>query len=135
MYLPRAIILAEGEKEETIKSGADFIKNLANITEITFAAGKTEVPEDAVSAVIDGAEIYVPLDDLVDYKEEFDRLTKEKKRLEGEVARVNGKLSNQGFVSKAPEKVINEEKAKKEMYEEMLAKVTAQLESVSQKVK
>ena len=76
-----------------------------------------------------------PLDALVDYREEYDRLTKEKKKLEGEVARVNGKLSNQGFVSKAPEKVINEEKAKKEMYEEMLAKVTAQLESVSQKIK
>ena len=130
----RAIILAEGEKEETMKAGANYLKNLANITELTFAESKAEIPEDAVSAVIDGAEIYVPLDDLVDYKEEFDRLTKEKKRLEGEVARVNGKLSNQGFVSKAPEKVINEEKAKKEMYEEMLAKVTAQLESVSKKV-
>lgn len=130
----RATILAEGEKEETMKSGADYLKNLANITELTFAESKSDVPEDAVSAVIDGAEIYVPLDDLVDYKEEFDRLTKEKKRLEGEVARVNGKLSNQGFVSKAPEKVINEERAKKEMYEEMLAKVSAQLESVSKKV-
>ena len=74
-------------------------------------------------------------DRIFDYKEEYDRLTKEKKKLEGEVARVNGKLSNQGFVSKAPEKVINEERAKKEMYEEMLAKVTAQLESVSQKIK
>ena len=131
----RAIILSEGEKEETLKAGTQYLKNLGNITEITFASGKSEIPDDAVSAVIDGAEIYVPLDDLVDYKEEYDRLTKEKKKLEGEVARVNGKLSNQGFVSKAPEKVINEEKAKKEMYEEMLAKVTAQLESVSQKIK
>ena len=126
--------MAEGEKKETLKAGTQYLKNLANIAEITFAESKSDVPEDAVSAVIDGAEIYVPLDDLVDYKEEFDRLTKEKKRLEGEVARVNGKLSNQGFVSKAPEKVINEEKAKKEMYEQMLAKVTAQLESVSKKV-
>ena len=117
-----------------MKAGTQYLKNLANIAEITFEESKSDVPEDAVSAVIDGAEIYVPLDDLVDYKEEFDRLTKEKKRLEGEVARVNGKLSNQGFVSKAPEKVINEEKAKKEMYEQMLAKVTAQLESVSKKV-
>ena len=131
----RAIILSEGEKEETLKAGTQYLKNLGNITEITFASGKSEIPDDAVSAVIDGAEIYVPLDDLVDYREEYDRLTKEKKKLEGEVARVDGKLSNQGFVSKAPEKVINEEKAKKEMYEEMLAKVTAQLESVSQKIK
>ena len=73
-------------------------------------------------------------DDLVDYQAELDRLTKEKKRLEGEVERVVKKLSNQGFISKAPEKVINEEKEKQVKYEEMLAKVTARLELVSAKV-
>ena len=87
-----------------------------------------------MSAVVDGAEIFVPLDDLMDYKAELARLQKEKKRLEGEVKRVVGKLSNQGFVSKAPEKVVAEERAKKDKYEEMLAKVTDRLAMVERKL-
>ena len=57
-----------------------------------------------MSAVIVGIEIFIPLDDLVDFNAEYDRLTKEKKKLEGEVKRVAGKLSNEGFLAKAPEK-------------------------------
>ena len=87
-----------------------------------------------MSAVINGVEIFIPLDDLVDFNAEYDRLTKEKKKLEGEVARVKGKLSNQGFLAKAPEKVVNEEKAKQEMYEDMLAKVEERLAMVAKKV-
>ncbi len=87
-----------------------------------------------MSAVIAGIEIFIPLDDLVDFNAEFDRLTKEKKKLEGEVKRVSGKLSNQGFLAKAPEKVINEEKEKQAKYEDMLAKVEARLAMVAKKV-
>ncbi len=130
----RAIILASGEKAEILKSGARYLQNIANITEITFTEDKAGIPEEVMSAVIDGAEIYVPLDDLVDYKAELERLTKEKKKLEGEVERVVKKLSNPGFVGKAPEKVINEEKEKQVKYEEMLAKVSARLEMVAKKV-
>ena len=87
-----------------------------------------------MSAVIGGAEIYIPLEDLVDYNAEYDRLSKEKKRLEGEVKRVEGKLSNQGFISKAPEKVVNEEKEKMAKYKEMLEKVSARLDMIASKV-
>lgn len=87
-----------------------------------------------MSAVIDGVEIFIPLDDLVDFNAEFERLTKEKKRLEGEVKRVVGKLSNEGFLAKAPEKVINEEREKQAKYEEMLAKVSDRLAMVAGKV-
>ena len=55
-----------------------------------------------MSAVVSGAEIFIPLDDIMDYEAELERLEKEKKKLEGEVKRVRGKLSNEGFVSKAP---------------------------------
>ena len=88
-----------------------------------------------MSAVVDGAEVYIPLDDIVDYAAELDRLTKERKRLEGEVKRVTGKLSNEGFISKAPAKVVEEERAKQNMYEEMLAKVVDRLAIVEKKVK
>lgn len=130
----RAVILATDERLETIKMGESYIKNLANITEVTFITGKEQAPEEAMSAVIDGAEIFIPLEDLVDYNAEYDRLLKEQKRLEGEVKRVEGKLSNQGFVSKAPEKVINEEKEKMVKYKEMLEKVTDRLATIGAKL-
>jgi len=129
-----AVIFAEGEKMESIQSGERYIKDLANITEIHFITDKAEVPEEVMSAVINGVEIFIPLDDLVDFNAEFDRLTKEKKKLEGEVARVKGKLSNQGFLAKAPEKVVNEEKEKQAKYEDMLAKVEERLAMVAKKV-
>ena len=70
----------------------------------------------------------------MDYEAELDRLQKEKKRLEGEVKRVVGKLSNEGFVSKAPAKLVEEERAKQTKYEEMLAKVVDRLAIVEKKV-
>ena len=130
-----AVILFDEGREEVVKAGERYIKKLANITDITFISSKDLVPEETMSAVVDGAEVYIPLDDLMDYEAELDRLQKEKKRLEGEVKRVVGKLSNQGFVSKAPEKVVNEEREKKAMYEDMLAKVTERLAIVENKVK
>ena len=130
----RAVILAHGEKLETVKGGERYIRDLANITDIQFVTDKGEVPEEVMSAVIDGVEIFIPLDDLVDFNAEFERLTKEKKRLEGEVKRVVGKLSNEGFLAKAPEKVINEEREKQAKYEEMLAKVSDRLAMVAGKV-
>ena len=68
------------------------------------------------------------------YNAEYERLLKEQKKLEGEVKRVEGKLSNQGFVSKAPEKVINEEREKMVKYKEMLEKVTDRLAMIGAKI-
>jgi valyl-tRNA synthetase len=70
------------------------------------------------------------LDELIDIEKEIERLTKEQKNLEGELKRVEGKLSNEGFVAKAPAKVIEEEKAKQEKYRDMYAKVVERLESL-----
>ena len=130
-----AVILSTEGREAVVKAGERYIKNIANITDITFISDKSEVPEEVMSAVVPGAEIFIPLDDIMDYEAELDRLKKEKKKLEGEVKRVVGKLSNPGFVNKAPEKVVNEEKAKQAKYEEMLAKVCDRLELVEKKVK
>ncbi|MEG2199948.1 MAG: valine--tRNA ligase, partial [Anaerovorax sp.] len=129
-----AIILASGKELAQIQGGARYIESLANITEIHFAEDKSQVPDEVMSAVIGGVEIFIPLDDLLDYKAEFQRLTKEKKRLSGEVARIEGKLANEGFVKKAPAHVIEEEKAKKEKYETMLTKVMERLPMVERKI-
>lgn len=130
----RAVIIAKDKSLEKITAGERYIKALANITEIHFAEEKSAAPEESMSAVIGGAEVFIPLDDLVDYKAEFERLSKEKKRLEGEVARVKGMLSNQGFISKAPAAKIEEEKAKQAKYEEMLEKVIHRLEQIEKKL-
>lgn len=130
----RAVILSTGKDLEDIKAGERYIKAMANITEIMFTEDKAQIPEEVMSAVMGGVEIYIPLDDLLDYKAEFERLGKEKQRLEGEVSRVKGKLSNEGFVSKAPEKVITEEKEKQAKYEDMLAKITNRLALVEKKI-
>ena len=129
----RAVILPANKSAQTVKSGVSYIKNLANITEVIFIENKSQAPEEAMSAVTGGAEIYIPLEDLVDYEAEYARLSKEEKRLKAEVARACGKLSNQGFVSKALEKVIREEKEKLEKYEDMLDKVSARLAKVAEK--
>ena len=131
----RAVILCADGREDVVKAGERYIKKLANIREISFIASKQDVPEEVMSAVVDGAEIFIPLDDIMDYDAELARLQKEKAKLEGEVKRVKGKLSNEGFVSKAPQQVVDEERAKQEKYEEMLAKVCDRLSVVEKKVK
>ena len=130
----RSIILCDEERKPVAQAGERYVRALANLSEMVFATNKSEIPEEVMSSVIDGAEIFVPLDDLMDYRAELARLRKEKERLEGEVRRVEGKLSNQGFISKAPEKLVQEEKDKKVMYEEMLAKVSLRLEQVEKKI-
>lgn len=130
----RLYVLADGEKLDFMKVGDRYIKSLANITEIRFTTDRQEVTEEVMSAVMEGVELFVPLDDLLDYKAEFERLSKENKRLTEELARVRGKLANEGFVSKAPEKVINIEKEKLAKYEDMLEKVKERLILVEKKL-
>ena len=85
------------------------------------------IGEDVVSVVVTDAVVYLPLEDLVDFEQEIERLTKEEERLTKELARVNGMLSNEKFISKAPEAKINEEKAKLEKYTQMMEQVKERL--------
>ena len=130
-----AVIFGEESKLKEIMDSQNHLKSLANISQIEFTTEKDRIPEEVMSAIIDGIEIYIPLDDLIDYNSEHERLLKEVKRLEAEVSRVSIKLSNEGFVSKAPEKVILEEKEKQKKYEDMLKKVNERLNQVKEKLK
>ncbi len=130
----KLIVLAEGKELDHILSGQRYIKSLGNISEIMAATDKSMVPEEVMSCVVSTVELFVPLDDLVDYKAEYERLAREKKKLDEEVARINTKLANQGFVAKAPESVIAEEKSKLEKYADMLVKVADRLTMVSKKL-
>ena len=119
------------EAKEAFTAGVNYIEKLASASEVAFIDDKNEVPENAVSLVVKGGELFMPLLDLVDKEKELERLNKEKKKLEGEVERIDKKLSNQGFVAKAPQAVIDGEKEKREKYQEMLDAVLVRIKALN----
>lgn len=104
-----------------------YIRNMANITDIKVIPADATAADDAMTAAVKDAEILIPLQDLVDFDEEIKRLEKEQARLQSEVERVEKKLANKGFVNKAPEKVVQEEREKGEKYRDMLETVEKRL--------
>lgn len=125
------IVVSENETVRNIfETSRVFFATLGYASEILVQSNKDGISEDAVSTVIPDASIYMPFAELVDIEKEIERLEKEKARLEGELKRVNGMLSNEKFVSKAPEAKINEEKAKLENYTNMMAQVTERLNNL-----
>lgn len=128
----RAIFLPSNKNyEEYLENGASYFATLSNITEIKIINDKTQIGEDTASKVIDGTEIYLPLADLIDYEKEIERLEKEKSKLQSELDRVNGKLNNEKFMSKAPENVVNEEREKLIKYQSMMEKVIERISSLN----
>lgn len=116
------------EKDAFEKSEAIFLK-LAGASGITVTDDMNLSVEDSVSVVSEDAEILIPLGDLVDFEKEIERLEKEKNNVLGEIERVEKKLSNHGFLEKAPAKLVENEKAKKEKYTQMLQQIESRLES------
>ena len=127
----KGIAYATAEAKEAFESGVHYFEKLGSAQDVEFINDKADVPANAVSLVTKGGELFMPLLDLVDREKELERLNKEKKKLEGEVERIDKKLSNPGFVAKAPEKVINEEKEKRVKYQEMLEAVLVRIESLN----
>ena len=124
------IFVTEDEvlKEIIVQSEKKF-RTLASADSITFASDKSGFGEGFVSVVLDGCEVFIPLADLIDFDKELERLEKEKAKLEDEIKRVDSKLSNQGFVAKAPAKVVDEEKEKQIKYKQMLENVVERINS------
>ncbi len=119
----RASMIIVTEDKELFESGILFYEKLAGAKDVVVTDNEASVPEGSVSVIVEGAKIFMPMDELIDTEKEKARLTKEKERLESEIERVRKKLSNEGFVAKAPAKLIEEEKAKGEKYREMYDKV------------
>ena len=103
------------------------MQHLDYASEVRVMETKEGIGEDAVSAVIPQATIYIPFADLVDIEKEIERLKKEKGRLLGELKRVEGMLRNENFVKKAPEAKLAEERAKLEKYTDMMTQVEERL--------
>ena len=121
------VVSIDAAIRSTFEEGKLFFASLAYASEVLVQNDKSGIAEDAVSVVIAGANIYIPFAELVDISLEIERLEKEEKRLAGEIARCEGMLKNEKFISKAPEAKIAEEKAKLEKYTQMSAQVKERL--------
>ena len=126
----KALVYVVSEKEalrNTFEEGKLFFASLAYASEVKVQSDKAGIADDAVSVVIANATIYIPFAELVDIKQEIERLQKEEKRLEGELKRVAGMLGNEKFISKAPAAKIQEEKDKQTKYMQMMEQVKERL--------
>ncbi len=110
--------------------GQLFFASLAYASEVAVQKDRTDIPDDAVSVALADASVYIPFSDLVDIKQEIERLEKEKKRLQGELARSHGMLSNEKFISKAPAAKIEEEKEKLKKYTLTMEQVENRLQQL-----
>ena len=125
------IQLDDEANKRVLDENADYVENFLHPKELTVAS-EVEAPKLAKTAVIPGAQIFVPLTELVNVDDELEKMEKEEKRLEDEVARCEKKLANKGFVDHAPEAVVNKEKEKKADYESQLAGVRERIQDLKE---
>ena len=124
----KVFVTAEDEKIRKIfENGEIFFAPLAHASQVIVQKDKTGIEDDAVSAVTAKAVIYMPFAELVDVEKEIERLKKEEEKLTKELARVNGMLGNERFISKAPKAKVDEERAKLERYTAMMEQVKERL--------
>ena len=126
----KAKVYVVSEKQELLeifKTGKLFFESLAYASESICQKDKTGIADDSVTVAIPDATVYIPFSDLVDLSAEIERLEKEKARLEGELKRSRNMLSNEKFISKAPQAKIDEEKEKQHKYEQTYAQVEERL--------
>lgn len=125
------VVSTDSNVRDTFKQNEIFFSTLAYASEIVIQENKDNIKNDAVSVVVSSATIYIPFNELVDIEKEKLRLNKEYEKYKKEVERVERKLSNQGFISKAPASVIEEEKAKEDKYKNMLEQIKQRLENLN----
>ena len=126
----KANVYVVSEKEEildTFRRSESFFSSLAKAEHAMLQRDKAGIGDDAISAVIPGATIYIPFAELVDVEKERARLKKEEERLQKEIARSNEMLGNEKFMSRAPKAKVEEEQAKLEKYRSMMAQVQERL--------
>jgi len=111
-----AILLVSDELRTVVEDNSEYIHLLANVDTLSLYSLEEAKPENAMASVNAGVEVYLPLKGLIDVELETARLTKELAGLEKELKRVSGKLQNPGFLAKAPQEVVEKEKAKAEEF-------------------
>ena len=124
------VVTKKADVASVFEEGKLFFATLAYASEVLVQEDKKGIADDAVSVVIENATVYMPFAELVDIAQEIERLKKEEKRLQGEIARSNGMLNNERFMNKAPAAKIEEEKGKLAKYTQMLSQVQTRLETL-----
>lgn len=124
---PVLVLAEEPEVGELLADSAPYLERLANVSSVRLVADERTIPENAIRVVMNTATLFIPMESLVDMAQECERLEKERLKLTGEIKRLEGKLSNQGFVDKAPEAVVQNERNK-------LAKAKATLEQIQEQL-
>ncbi len=124
------LIFVTDKYAKEIEDAEEFMLKLGFGSKITIQNNKDNIAQNAISIMQDEINLYMPLNDLVDMDEEKKRLQNEITKLEAEVQRCQKMLLNPGFVNKAPEAKINEEKAKLTKYEEMLKQTKEHLQGL-----
>lgn len=122
------LVTADSTVADMFVTAIGFLERLASVSGLEVRDSKVNIPSTAVAAVFGGGEIYIPLEDLIDIDKELERLDKEMVNLKKELDRVVGKLANEEFVSKAPEKVITAEREKQVRYQEMYKNILERIE-------
>ncbi len=125
------VVTEDAGLQDTFEAMKRIYGFLTSASEVLVQADKSGIGKDAVSVVIPGAVVYLPLEDLVDLEKEKERLLKEKERLTKELSRSRGMLSNEKFLSRAPEAKVQEEKEKLAKYEQMMAQVEGRLDQMN----
>ncbi len=120
------------EKKVSIEKMSIYIQKLANVGKINFISSKDELDMKVVSQVIDKTEIYIPLGELVDFSKEIIRLEGELNKVESEIQRASGKLSNQGFIAKAPKSLVDSEREKLDKFIEMRTKLIKSIKDLQE---
>ena len=126
----KALVYVVSDKDDVLdifRKGKLFFESLAYASESVCQTDKSGIADDAVSVVLADATVYIPFSDLVDISAEIERLTKEQKKLEGELKRSQSMLSNEKFLSKAPAEKIAEEKEKQQKYQQTYDQITERL--------
>ena len=124
----KAKVYIETPFAEVFKSGSMFFERLASASEVEVS--DTTYAADALTVVTDSARIFIPLDEIVDKDKETERLNKEMKAVKKDIDFLSGKLSNQGFLAKAPKQLIEKEKAKLETAMQKMAKIKESIEKL-----
>ncbi|MDE5995519.1 MAG: class I tRNA ligase family protein, partial [Eubacterium sp.] len=125
----KATVYVETALENTFNMGAEFIKRLASTNEVNVSADFSNL-ENTVTIITDDAKIYIPLGELVDFEAERKRLEKELAAAQDKLDFINKKLNNPGFVNKAPEKVVAQNKEDADKLEEKIANLKNSIENL-----
>ena len=116
----KLFLAIEQGRAEAMAQASSYICRLASASEVECCPADFAEPEGCAAVITAACKVYLPLGELIDVEKELARLAKEKANLENEVKRAQGKLNNERFVAKAPERVVAEEREKLEKYQEML---------------